>query len=181
MLSPTAANPNHRLASQSVVSRYCHRHQEEAEALPLAQSHGWPQVIVYHDLQNRAKKSFVEQLEAILDDPGASSFFSEAEERVKESSQFDLSCSISILDMMFKLTRFRSFGEHGYYNIAVAIRDLLSSRESDIDPNLYQPLTFKELVEQVIIPEVQVFLISEDLDLPFEDAVDTLYKSTPFG
>ncbi|KAJ6603177.1 hypothetical protein B0H10DRAFT_1957853 [Mycena sp. CBHHK59/15] len=167
MLSPTAANPNHRLAPQSILSRYCHQHREEAEALPLAQSHGWPQVIVYYDLQNRAKKSFVEQLEAILDDPSASSFFSEAEERVKESSQFD--CPTAY------------FGEHGYYNIAVAIQDLLSSRESDIDPNLYQPLSFKELVEQVIIPEVQVLLISEDLDLPFEDAVDTLYKSTPFG
>ncbi|KAJ7241322.1 hypothetical protein B0H12DRAFT_1133693 [Mycena haematopus] len=45
----------------------------------------------------------------------------------------------------------------------------------------YRPLTWDQVIEQVLIPEALSCLIAEDLDLDPEDAITVIQDSTPFG
>ncbi|KAJ7222754.1 hypothetical protein B0H12DRAFT_1241061 [Mycena haematopus] len=138
-------------------------------ATATSTSSSWPRKIIYEDLKERVKDCFSTHLEMMLEDPTASSFFIEAEER--KASKTDLPFT--------RPTGY--FGQRGYSAIAAAVRDLLKTRETDIDHDSYEPLSFSELVEDVLIPEVQVMLILEELNLPHEDAINTLYESSEFG
>jgi hypothetical protein len=71
-----------------------------------------------------------------------------------------------------------SFGELGYGVIFNAIVDKFPA--ATISSN-YAPLSWEMLVKQVLVPETIVSLISADLKVEHDDAVEILDASTQFG
>lgn len=74
-----------------------------------------------------------------------------------------------------------SYGEIGYFQISKAVEDYFNQRKDGINPASYVPLTFEELIKEVLIPESQVLLICQDLHEDPTEARNTLYESTDFG
>ncbi|KAJ7705218.1 hypothetical protein B0H16DRAFT_1207662, partial [Mycena metata] len=71
-----------------------------------------------------------------------------------------------------------SFGELGYSVISRTIRTLFPAITIIAQ---YAPLTWDELIEQVLIPEALICLIVDELQVSPEEAFDILESSTVFG
>ncbi|KAJ7125517.1 hypothetical protein C8R43DRAFT_861615, partial [Mycena crocata] len=71
------------------------------------------------------------------------------------------------------------FGELGYHFIFLAMQDLVHAAE--FDPDLYAPLSVGQLIQEVLVPEVQVMLIAAEMCESADAALATLYQSTEFG
>ncbi|KAJ7912485.1 hypothetical protein B0H13DRAFT_1874862 [Mycena leptocephala] len=111
---------------------------EEPQYLALPELKGW-------------SDRFEEQLEGIFEDPTASDFFIQAEQRRHGQPSQPFHRPIQF------------FGETAYDKISYVVEELYNDQESDIDPTSYAPLTFREFIQEVIIQEVHTLLVSEAL------------------
>jgi hypothetical protein len=71
-----------------------------------------------------------------------------------------------------------SFGELGYHTIFHAVGDKFSADTTLSDVS---PMSRDTLLEQVLVPEAIVILISADFDVEHDEAVQILLASTEFG
>ena len=71
-----------------------------------------------------------------------------------------------------------SFGALGYHVIFNAIAEKFPQVTVTLS---HQLLAWEALIEQVLVPEAMVILISNDLHIEHDDAVETLQASTEFG
>lgn len=79
---------------------------------------------------------------------------------------------------MLSDTEFLSYGELGSVIIHRTLYTLFGSETS---PNLVQPLTVREFIGRVLVPEVGMRLIMEDLALDMERAAEVLRASATYG
>ncbi|KAJ7920305.1 hypothetical protein B0H13DRAFT_1867781 [Mycena leptocephala] len=157
--SPTPQNANHRTADSSrVYAAYCKQHETDSRLLPIARAGGWPDRIDYFGLRERVTE-FLPMLQDLIDEVDASEFYDDA-----------------LGGKFKKLTAY--FGELGYGVIFNAIVDKFPA--ATISSN-YAPLSWEMLVKQVLVPETIVSLISADLKVEHDDAVEILDASTQFG
>ncbi|KAJ7210574.1 hypothetical protein B0H12DRAFT_1225043 [Mycena haematopus] len=164
--SPTPANPHHRITNSFLVdARYCQQHREEGPILALARAQQWPEELSY-DTLHRDILIFKPELDGLLEDLEESVFFSEARARLSSSALF---------------THFTGyFGEQGYKVISSAVREAFPVSAAT-DTEIYAPLTWEILVEQVLIPEAQCMLIAAQLEISPDDAPQVLRDSSEFG
>ncbi|KAJ7917653.1 hypothetical protein B0H13DRAFT_1994483 [Mycena leptocephala] len=165
VLTPTPANPDHRVAHISHQSAaFCKQHKTDSQLLPFARANNLPEYINYAALiETLETAGVVSLLQEILEDLEASEFFAAATS-MAENDKFEKSTGY--------------FGELGYTVISRRIKELFPA--STIAVN-YAPLSWEALMEQVLIPEALVALITDELQSSPEAAIELLHDSTPFG
>nr|GAT48246.1 predicted protein [Mycena chlorophos] len=72
------------------------------------------------------------------------------------------------------------FGFCGYTAIVRDLQRMFSGFDTFLDASEYAPLDFKQLIEQVIVPEAMLLLIKDDFE-PQDDASTILRTSSDFG
>ena len=72
-----------------------------------------------------------------------------------------------------------SYGELGYLIIHQTIYQLFPP--DTIDPDSTTPLTPSDFIQRILIPEAAVYLIMEDLQSTYSDAIKTLRESVEYG
>ncbi|KAJ7270602.1 hypothetical protein B0H12DRAFT_1177792 [Mycena haematopus] len=157
--SPNSINPAHRIVHSATRSAaYCKQHNTDVTLMPAARANGWPEHINFAILTDRTEK-LISELQEIVEDVSSSSFFM-LETEFKKGTAY--------------------FGEIGYGVIQRVIRQKFPA-ETIPDDYDYSPLTWDQVIEQVLIPEALTSLIAEDLHLDLEDAIAVIQDSTPFG
>ncbi|KAJ7202315.1 hypothetical protein GGX14DRAFT_570820 [Mycena pura] len=167
--APTPANPSHRTAAlPSQATRYCNQHRTDAELLPVARMHKWPEHINYAGLRDRVgHMDIVEALLELVRDPEASEF---------------LNSHLLLLLKVISAKRLDSvFGELGYAVIAPAVLKAIRYSPTRFSLPSDFPLSDQHIIDYILIPECLVLLIAQDLDLDPDMAAATLTESTPFG
>jgi len=72
-----------------------------------------------------------------------------------------------------------SYGELGYLIIHQTIYQLFTPEA--IDPDSTAPLTPSEFIQRILVPEAAVYLIMEDLQSTYSNAIKTLRESVEYG
>ncbi|KAJ7731840.1 hypothetical protein B0H14DRAFT_3899159 [Mycena olivaceomarginata] len=158
--SPTPQNLSHRTAhSPRIYASYCKQHEVDSRLLPAARAAGWPEKINYSCLRGRVEVEVLPTLHDLL-------------EEIKESNFF-----VDALAGKFKKAT-GHFGEIGYYAIFHAVGDKFTAGTILSDCS---PMSRDALLEQVLVPEAIFILISADLDVEHDEAVQILLASTEFG
>ncbi|KAJ7857071.1 hypothetical protein B0H14DRAFT_3448040 [Mycena olivaceomarginata] len=158
--SPTPQNPMHRTAGSSqVYAEYCRQHATDSRLLPLARACGWPEEIDYSHLRERVVITVLPTLQDMLEDIQASDFYHD-----------------SISGEFKKSTAY--FGDLGYHVIFRAVLEYFPALAIVTD---YAPLSHARLVEEVLVPEAMVSLISEELGVNHEEAIEIMETSAEFG
>ncbi|KAJ6577781.1 hypothetical protein B0H19DRAFT_1253094 [Mycena capillaripes] len=162
-VAPTPANPDHCIAQMThQATAFCKQHEADSLLLPFARANQLPEYINYAELSERLDPVII-LLQEILEDLEASEFFATATNRAN-NEKFEKSAGY--------------FGELGYTVISRKIMEVFPAATIMVE---YTPLSWGELIEQVLIPEALVALIADELKLSPEDAVELLHSSTPFG
>ncbi|KAG6834836.1 hypothetical protein H0H93_007065, partial [Arthromyces matolae] len=172
---PTLENPRHREAkSFTVYISYCERHRFELQLLPEAEREGWPQNINFTLLSHRIIKH-QETLEALLDEPSESLSFQQAhlaattKGKGKGPGTWDRFTQQSV----------GYYGEIGYEVIARTLQSMFS--QESVDMTTYAPLSWNDVLFEVLVPEIAAILIQEDLEVSYKDAVSIRNRSRQFG
>lgn len=71
-----------------------------------------------------------------------------------------------------------SFGDLGYHVIFHAVLEYFPALTIDTD---YAPLSHARLIKEVLVPEAMVSLISEELGVNHEEAIEIMETSAEFG
>ncbi|KAJ7037281.1 hypothetical protein C8F04DRAFT_1180685 [Mycena alexandri] len=154
-LTPIPANPNHYVASLSHQSAaFCQQHRTDSLLLPLARANHWPEHINYAELSDRTETVAMIPLQEILEDLDGSDFFASSS---ADPSKFN------------KDTAY--FGELGYSVISRTVRTLFPAATITAH---YAPLSWDQLIEQVLIPEALICLIVDELQVSPEEAFDII-------
>ncbi|KAJ7831280.1 hypothetical protein B0H13DRAFT_2289276 [Mycena leptocephala] len=165
VLTPTPANPEHRVAHMSHQSAaFCKQHKTDSQLLPFARANNLPEYINYAALiETLETAGVVSLLQEILEDLEASEFFAAATS-MAENDKFEKSTGY--------------FGELGYTVISRRIKELFPASTITVD---HTPLSWEALMERVLIPEALVALITDELQTSPEATIELLHDSTPFG
>lgn len=73
----------------------------------------------------------------------------------------------------------RSYGELGYLIIHQTIYQLFTPEA--LDPDSTAPFTPSEFIQRILVPEAAVYLIMEDLQSTYSNAIKTLRESVEYG
>ncbi|KAJ6581011.1 RTC4-like domain-containing protein [Mycena capillaripes] len=195
-------NPLGRKAPMMAFAATCQRHIFESETLPLAIANGWPTSIDWDALEDRvvAMKS---NLEEIIGDPGIQIVYDSQEKPPQEApvEEFDQGSRMQCIfwrELFAELKRsgsrrvsgatgqFATFNkmQPGYYGElgSVIIHKTLYRLFADhTNPDLVHPLTVREFISRVLVPEVGMRLIMEDMSLETNMAVEVLRASASYG
>ncbi|KAF8208626.1 RTC4-like domain-containing protein [Mycena galopus ATCC 62051] len=178
------ANPLGRKASIMAFATLCQRHQFESETLPMAAENGWPLSIDWDALGDRVCGMKI-NLEDIIADAERSDrgprmqciFWRELLEELKSSGSRRVS-GVSGQFATFNKTQPGYYGELGS---AIIHRVLYSLFASETSPDLVQPLTVREFIGRILVPEVGMRLIMQDKSLDMESAVRVMRESASYG
>ncbi|KAJ7770702.1 RTC4-like domain-containing protein [Mycena metata] len=185
---PRPANPLGRKAPVTIYAVVCHRHAFESETMSEALACGWPTSIVWEELPVRVR-AMKSDLEKIVADAGPPIIYkgqdSGALEPTAESSGPRMRCIFwrELLELfktvgmrgvsntvgqmnIFKKFQPGYYGERGYVLIHQTLYTLFPP--TSIDPNLTGPLSPRDFIAYILVPEVGMRLILEDMSLDAE-------------
>ncbi|KAE9399197.1 hypothetical protein BT96DRAFT_820853, partial [Gymnopus androsaceus JB14] len=209
--APRPTNPLGRKAAVGVFINVCQRHRFESELLPEAEEKGWPKSIKWSLIHGRVLKMKY-HLEAILENKSRSDDDSDENsdwqmpgpsQKLKKNSTPRDGCVFweeIITDIKEKGTRVAAnvksqfanfqktqpdsaYGELGSLIIHQSLYELFPPE--DMRPDLVSPLSPKEFIDRVLLPEVAVRLIMEDKSLSGSSgarkALQILRDSSSYG
>ncbi|KAF8625035.1 hypothetical protein AX17_006949 [Amanita inopinata Kibby_2008] len=179
------SNPLGRKAPSAVFIAVCQRHRFESELLPEAERKGWPKSIDWDRLGSRVK-GMRNELEGLVESvrcgTGVSMFWEEVKKELETKGSRAVA-SVHGQFAAFEKAQAGYYGELGYAIIHQTLYDLFPP--TSFNPEFIAPLTSREFVQRVLVPEVAVRLIVEDKNLKsaerFEQAVSILRDSSSFG
>ncbi|TFK69325.1 hypothetical protein BDN72DRAFT_619972 [Pluteus cervinus] len=187
------ANPLGRKAPLAVFINVCQRHNFESQILPEAEAKGWPKTIDWSALRNRIQEMREHLHDLIVDvvDPdmedglGCRShciFWKEVMAEVKIQGS-RAATGVKGQFANFEKAQPGYYGELGSVIILQTLGDMFPL--SSFDSSLVTPLTPKEFIQRILVPEVGVRLIMQDQQLfgdsGREDALQVLRDSTTYG
>ncbi|KAF8208628.1 RTC4-like domain-containing protein, partial [Mycena galopus ATCC 62051] len=181
----------------------CQRHQFESETLPMAAENGWPLSIDWDALGDRVCGMKI-NLEDIIADAGVPLVCNSQDEENSETLEQERSDRGPRMQCIFwreLLEELKSSGSRrvsgvsgqfatfnktqpGYYGelgSAIIHRVLYSLFASETSPDLVQPLTVREFIGRILVPEVGMRLIMQDKSLDMESAVRVMRESASYG
>ncbi|KAK7034232.1 RTC4 domain-containing protein [Favolaschia claudopus] len=159
------------LISRSILAQ---RHEFERKILPKAEAEHWLASINWAGLQSRVQGMDVELNNLITNnDIRKDNIFWKALEVDLRQLGSRIVGSIS-----GQLSRFQR-EQPGYYGElgSVIIHETLYSLFAKTDPSLVEPLTVREFISAVLVPEAAVRLIMQDMSLEREKAEAVLRDS----
>ncbi|KAJ7174981.1 hypothetical protein C8R43DRAFT_849346, partial [Mycena crocata] len=172
--SPLPHNQGHRSAHVANFASYCERHRLERDIFPVASARGWPFSPDFSSLFKRIM-GLRSELTIVCEEPDNSSFF-------RASREFYTPKPTESGAQLPSTTQLRStmhhYGELGYEIMSVAVRFMYPDG-MDLTP--FHPLTYNNLICEVLIPEATRRIIQEDLSLTPLAAKKTLKDSHVFG
>ncbi|KAJ7623920.1 RTC4-like domain-containing protein [Mycena polygramma] len=197
---PRPANPLGRKARSEGFATLCQRHAFERDMMPRAIAQGWPTVVNWDGLKARVE-ALTSDLDEILKDTGSKIvygntgeqddiqtrpngprmecvFWTELLAALKASGSRGVS-SVSGQFSSFEKTQPGYYGELGTVIITQSLYK--SFPPETVDAELVSPLTLREFIGCVLVPEVGMRLIMEDLDLDKDEAVAVLRASASYG
>ncbi|KAJ7174973.1 hypothetical protein C8R43DRAFT_828194, partial [Mycena crocata] len=200
--SPLPHNQGHRSAHVANFASYCERHRLERDIFPVASARGWPFSPDFSSLFKRIM-GLRSELTIVCEEPDNSSFFRASREfytpKPTESGaqlpsttqlrstmhQYHSSERCGLVSVYLLLNKLfcsffssNSYGELGYEIMSVAVRFMYPDG-MDLTP--FHPLTYNNLICEVLIPEATRRIIQEDLSLTPLAAKKTLKDSHVFG
>ncbi|KAJ8462315.1 hypothetical protein ONZ45_g17981 [Pleurotus djamor] len=168
--SPTKLNPNHKSTKAILdTAEYCCLHRFELNVLPQAAINGWPRAIDFSMLESRVL-SLVPTLQRIICQSKDNAFFIESPHLPS-----------SELERLFYLYKRRGSGYYGHagYTIVAGLLRLLFS--STLSAEATKPLTKKQFLDEVVLPETFILLVQQDRTCTRADAITTLSDSCVYG
>ncbi|CAK5282348.1 unnamed protein product [Mycena citricolor] len=185
------SNPLGRKAPMNVFVAVCQRHRFESEILPEADAKGWPKSIDWERLQSRVQ-AMQHALRAILEDRGAAIVFgknadeSDSDEPHRGPRMQCIFWRDLLRDLKNKGSKavksvrgqFATFektqpGYYGEMGAMIINQTLYNSFPLDsINPDLVLPLTPRDFMQRILIPEVGMRLVIEDMNMDVDDADD---------
>ncbi|KAF9077980.1 RTC4-like domain-containing protein, partial [Rhodocollybia butyracea] len=205
--NPRPTNPMGRKAEVTVFINVCQRHRFESEILPEAQAKGWPKTIEWSLIHERVM-NMKDHLRALTENsivgdddddddspweiPGKSRnmkrardgcvFWQEAMNDVKEKGT-RAAGNVKNQFANFDKTQPGYYGELGSVIIHQTLFELFPPE--DIQPEVVSPLSPKDFINRVLLPEVAIQLIMEDKSLSGSSgsrrALKILRDSTAYG
>ncbi|KAJ7018049.1 RTC4-like domain-containing protein, partial [Mycena alexandri] len=204
---PRPANPLGRKAPMTVYAVLCHRHIFESEMMLEAIVGGWPTSIVWEELPTRVR-AMKDDLEKILEDAGPPIIYKGQESRVLEPTAelsgprmrcifwrellklFKTIGLRGVSSTAGQITLFKKFqpgyyGELGYIVIHQTLYSLFPP--TSIDSDLIGPLSPRDFIAYILVPEVGMRLILDDMSLDAEAdgsqqvAADVMRASASYG
>ncbi|KAJ6609393.1 RTC4-like domain-containing protein, partial [Mycena sp. CBHHK59/15] len=205
------ANPLERKAPVMAFAALCQRHFFESEAIPQAMANGWPTSINWKGLKD-CVLAMKGDLEHILVDLGAPIVYGSNEkaetlvegidiqqmkgprmrcifwrELLKELKSSGLRHVSGVGGQLatFEKTQPGYYGELGSVIMHQTLYDMFPP--STINSDLVHPLTLREFIGCILVPEVGMRLIMQDMSLDIEDttdknkAVEVLRGSASYG
>ncbi|KAK2465689.1 hypothetical protein APHAL10511_002233 [Amanita phalloides] len=182
---PRPSNALGRKAPSAVFITICHRHQFESEELPKADANGWPKNIDWDRLGIRVQsmRKDLEGLVSSLRFGGSASFFWNDIQQELQKKGSRAVTSVQGQFANFEKGQSGYYGELGYAIIHQTLLDLFPPTSCQLD--FIEPLTPKQFVQRVLVPEVAIRLIQEDMGLngasSLSEAIQVLQDSSKFG
>ncbi|KAJ3839429.1 RTC4-like domain-containing protein [Lentinula raphanica] len=207
--APRPTNPMGRKAAVTLFIIVCQRHRFESKILPEAETKGWPKSIEWDQIHNRVMRMRA-HLEALMENlwvesltgdslvdgdddlSGVSSqrsrardqcfFWKEIMEEIKEKGT-RATANVKSQFANFQNAQPGYYGELGSVLIHQSLYDLFPPETTH--PDLVAPLSPKEFINRVLLPEVALRLIMEDKSLSgpsgAREALEILRDSTSYG
>ncbi|KAJ4470087.1 RTC4-like domain-containing protein [Lentinula aciculospora] len=204
--APRPTNPMGRKAAVSVFINICQRHRFESKILPEAETKGWPKSIKWdliHDRVMRMRKHLEALMENSFSRKGRNEndgddaaggieqrkrardgcvFWGEVMKEVKEKGT-RAAADVKSQFANFQNTQPGYYGELGSVLIHQSLYELYPPETTH--PDLVSPLTPKEFINRVLLPEVALRLIMEDKSLSgpsgARKALEILRDSSTYG
>ncbi|KAF6743136.1 hypothetical protein DFP72DRAFT_1080813 [Ephemerocybe angulata] len=173
---PLLANPNHRRASTRLHASFCQRHEYERIEVPKAQARQWPDTIDFDALPGRVK-ACEEMLTDVMENIDSSDFF-EIARKSYETSSGGKAGPLRGIDAIGKQGA-AYYGERGYYILSETLSTMFP--ESKYSPGEFEPLTWRTVIEEVLLPETAIALIQEDRGVTAEEAAAIHTESRAYG
>ncbi|KAH6871950.1 hypothetical protein BKA70DRAFT_1353538 [Coprinopsis sp. MPI-PUGE-AT-0042] len=172
--NPLPGYPDHRTGLRhDIYADFCARHRCEVTEVPVAAAAGWPTSIDFHLLGEHVR-TLQPTISDILEDVSESHFFQLACDAMKPGPSGKRRGDGS---NVFHRQGCGYYGEQGFE----IITQTLSGMFSQEDMEALSPLTPALAIQEVLVPEAAVLLISEDLGLDFEAARLVLEESWSYG
>ncbi|KAF8826100.1 hypothetical protein HHX47_DHR6000625 [Lentinula edodes] len=207
--APRPTNPMGRKTAVSVFINVCQRHQFESKILPEAEAKGWPKSIGWDLIHERVMR-MKNHLEALMENSmlenerGDVDYDEEGdagegsgqcrrardkcvfwEDVIKEVKQKGTRAAANVKSQFanFQNTQPGYYGELGSVLIHQSLYELFPPESTPLE--LVSPLSPKEFINRVLLPEVALRLIMEDKSLSGSSgarkALEILRDSTTYG
>ncbi|KAI1793474.1 RTC4-like domain-containing protein [Ganoderma leucocontextum] len=175
----------------------CQRHRFERNWVPRARKRGWPTTIDWDALSGRISR-LRRHLQAIVNDvdeefaPNVPRSGTSGSMRPRKENEFWVEAVKNVRQQgsrqttgvrgqfqHFNKTQPGYYGELGYVIIHQTLCDMFPP--ADFHPDATLPLTPPDFITLVLVPEAALRLITEDLSLPRDEAIETLRESVEYG
>ncbi|KAK6984200.1 RTC4-like domain-containing protein, partial [Favolaschia claudopus] len=177
--APRPANPHGRFASITVFVDLCSRHQLESQIFPVAERNGWPTSVDWDGLAARVvgMRGDLENIIRNEDHREQSIFWRVLDADLKRVGPRKVS---SIRGQLSRFQREQP-GYYGEKGSLIIHQTLYTMFAESTNKSLVKPLSVREFIGSVLVPEVGVRLIMVDMSLGMEGAAAVMRESAEYG